>query len=76
MKYLYCIYDSRAQESSPPFMAHNDDVAMRMYNHTLRENPYSSDYRLYRVCDYDDTKMSVKAYDFPIEVFSEVKDVN
>lgn len=70
---LYTIYDRVAEDSSAPFAAVNDGVAMRQLKSLIREVPPADreEYRLYYLCDYDTSSMGVvMASDMmPAEVF-------
>lgn len=46
---LYCIYDKVAKTFNPPFVAENDDVANRSFQHGLKGNQFASDFDLYCV---------------------------
>lgn len=67
---MYCIYDKIAKLGAPPFVAVNDNVALRQFQNLMRENPLvnSDDYLLFKFGSYDDSKPLFVAYDEPIIV--------
>lgn len=52
--YLYAIRDLLAKEFGPPFVAKNDDVAMRQYAHFMSSEKtlIEADYRLHKLAKF------------------------
>lgn len=73
---LYTVYDSAAEDSSPPFLSKNDAVAYRSYTQFLSSVPKHlnpSDFKLYAIGEYDPSSMVVSPLPKPLIV--EVVDV-
>lgn len=73
MKKLYSIWDSKAEEFCPPFVAKNDKMASRMYLQSIKSIPYSDDMTLYCIGEFESEKKSfpcigVEPLLVPIEV--------
>lgn len=51
--YVYSIYDIKAEEYGPLFLAKNNDVAIRMIKNTIKDFIYPQDYDLYCVGNFD-----------------------
>lgn len=56
---MYALYDIKAGEAGPLFIAKTDEVAVRSVCHMLNETIYPEDYRLVHLGEYDAVKMSV-----------------
>ena len=56
---IYTIYDKKAEEAGPPFVAVNDSVAVRNVCLTLSDQLYPEDYELVQIGEYDSKAMSV-----------------
>lgn len=61
---LYSIYDLKAQTYAPPFVARNDEVAVRMILEACRDAriplaQYPADFQLRVVASWDDEKAVV-----------------
>lgn len=57
-KGLYSIYDSVAKEFAAPFIANNDDHALRLFNNALGQavkSGFSDDFELYKVAVFNVT---------------------
>lgn len=57
---LYCIYDSKAEQFSPPQVYHNDMLALRAFEGLVNDdktliNSYSEDFSLYYVGNLGDS---------------------
>lgn len=55
-KGLYSIYDSVAKEFAAPFMANNDDHALRLFNNALGQavkSGFSDDFELYKIAMFN-----------------------
>lgn len=50
---VYSIYDVKAKEYGPLFLAKNDDIAVRMIKTNLKDILYPQDYELYQVGCFD-----------------------
>lgn len=69
MSRLYVIYDRVAEESSPPFMARTDGVAVRMYLQSIQQNKLDiQDYWLYKIGCFNCEDMTLIAKDKPLRV--------
>lgn len=57
--YMYTIWDDIAKDSSPPFLAKNDDVAIRQLMTTLFKDELINinDYNVYKIGLYDTETM-------------------
>nr|QJB20320.1 MAG: nonstructural protein [Microvirus sp.] len=75
---LYCVLDRVAEESSPPFAAVNDGVAIREYRALLQQVAHvdKEAYRLYWVGECDTETMAVTGRDCPAEIVMEVIQYN
>ena len=75
---LYCVLDRVAEESSPPFAAINDGVALREYRALLQQVAHVDQeaYRLYWVGECDTETMAVTGRDCPAEIITEVIQYN
>lgn len=54
-KFLYTIYDSVLQEHAAPFMANNDQHALRMFERATADadkSGFGSDFHLIRLCKF------------------------
>lgn len=56
---MYTLYDIKAGEAGPLFIAKTDEVAVRSVCLSLNETIYPEDYRLVYLGEYDSVKMSV-----------------
>ena len=56
---IYTIYDKKAEEAGPLFIAVNDSVAVRNVCLTLSDQLYPEDYELVQIGEYDSKSMSV-----------------
>ena len=56
---MYTLYDIKAEEAGPLFIAKTDEVAVRSVCLTLNESLYPEDFRLVHLGEYDSCKMSV-----------------
>lgn len=66
MKNLYCVYDKVAGVYNAPFVAENDETAIRAFNHAMSNSPFSQDMSLYRLgVFHDDSDGSISALDKP-----------
>lgn len=68
---LYAVRDNVARIYFPPFMANNDDVAIRQFNFSCRDSKSSihqspDDYDLVRVGYYDQETGSIMSCDVDI----------
>jgi len=63
---IYTIYDSPAGQAGPPFLAVNDDIAIRKTAILLKDQLFVTDFRLYKIGEYDSETCTITA--------SEVKD--
>lgn len=55
-KILYTIYDSVLQEYAAPFMANNDQHALRMFDKVVADaakSGFGSDFHLIRLCKFN-----------------------
>jgi len=57
---LYCIYDSKAEQFSPPQVYHNDMLALRAFEGIVNDDKmlikkYPEDFTLYYVGNLDDS---------------------
>lgn len=55
-KYLYCSYDSVMKEFGIPFLANNDDHAMKIHDYSVskaKQAGYESEFELYRLCKFN-----------------------
>lgn len=50
---VYSVFDKKAEEFLPPFVCKNDAVAVRSFNHGLRETPFPKDHELYCLGEID-----------------------
>lgn len=57
---LYVIYDRVAMESNVPFLAKNDNQAVRMYEKALVDAPDAQDFILCDICSFDTETMAVE----------------
>lgn len=48
-KNLYSIWDKKAEEFAPPFIAKNDAMASRMFIHSVKNLPYLDDMQLFHI---------------------------
>lgn len=46
---MYSIYDVVAMRFNNPFVCESDEVANRSFQHSLKDNPFASDFDLYCV---------------------------
>lgn len=58
-KYLFAIYDKRAELFAPPFVSENENAARRLVLDALRDpstliSRYPEDFGLYRLCVFDE----------------------
>jgi hypothetical protein len=68
---LYSVKDVVAQEFSPPFLAKNDEVALRQFSQFLTslKGASHSDFKLFQVGFFSlDTGCTSSQDDFPVEV--------
>lgn len=75
MKKLYSIWDSKAEEFAPPFVAKNDKMACRMYLMSIKNIPYSDDMKLYCLGWYEPDNHAKPIHDVfeePVQVPIEV----
>lgn len=77
MKYLYCIYDSKAQFYHPPRYFYTDEEAIRTYaynvntpseNDMLHSN--AEDFILFRVGSFDEKTGKLEPEALPISIVS------
>lgn len=57
-KNLYSIYDTVAKEFAAPFMANNDDHAIRLFQNAIGQavkSGFSDDFELYKICGFNVT---------------------
>lgn len=54
MKNLYSVYDKVAGIYNPPFVAENDETAIRAFNNAMTKNPFSNDMALYKLGSFND----------------------
>lgn len=76
MKKIYSIWDSKAEEFAPPFVAKNDAMASRMFLQSIKNIPYADDMVLYCLGNYNSESQfspidSGNVVVVPIEVRSE-----
>lgn len=65
---VYSILDKTAEQYGPPFVAKNDNVALRMYNRLIEEErAVITDYELYRIAFFDNVSGSIGAVD-PVKI--------
>jgi len=74
---LYVIYDTVAEEASPPFSARNVAVAKRQFQQAMHSLPeyIVGDYQLLRVGTYMDSPVRLVGEYPPVNVEFEVADV-
>lgn len=66
---LYTIFDRRAEEAGPIFMAKNDSVAMRSFENLLNEEGVKQDeYKLLDLGVFDNEKCIITTKKDPEEV--------
>lgn len=68
IKRMFAIYDAKTQVYHPPFMAHNEQDAMRQVLEVISEgrnmiSKYPADYTLVEVGSFDDSKGIVTGSD-------------
>lgn len=73
---LYSMYDRVALESSQPFVAKNDGIALRIFTVSLRDSPAPGDFRLYCLGDWSPEHMKITPLEAPREVFGASEDEN
>lgn len=61
---IFTIYDEKAHAYLPPFVMHNDAMAIRVFGDCLNSNDHQfakhpHDYSLYRVGEFDDSSGTV-----------------
>ena len=56
---VYTLYDIKAEEAGPPFVALTDEVAVRNICLTLKDTLYPEDYKLMHIGIYDSHTMSL-----------------
>lgn len=56
---LYIMFDRVAEDASQPFVAVNDGIAKRIYDASLRDNPYGSDFRLFQIGELEGLDLHV-----------------
>lgn len=55
-KSLYSIYDTVAKEFAAPFMANNDDHALRLFSNAIGQavkSGFSDDFELFKICYFN-----------------------
>lgn len=55
-KFLYSIYDSVLQEHAAPFMANNDQHALRLFERAVADaekSGFGSDFHLIKLCSFN-----------------------
>lgn len=79
-KNLYSIRDLVAEEFAPPFVANNDNTAIRASIQSLTDNKimmsHISDYSLFNLCSFDENTGEIvpnPLYNTPIFMFSELE---
>ena len=73
---LYTIYDRIAEESSPPFLARTDGVAIRHYLAAMQNKDITpDDFWLYKIGGYDTADMRLQALTQPMRVLIKNKEV-
>ena len=72
----YSVYDKKAKLYNPPFVASNDDVAMRLAGQIFQSSKMFSehphDFVVYKICTFDNATGEVK--DLAPEVLCEFAD--
>lgn len=62
MKNLYVVYDKVSSVYNPPFIAENDETAIRSFNNAMEKHPFAEDMALYKVGTFnDDTDGAIEA---------------
>ena len=51
---LYSVYDKVAGKYNPPFVAENQQTAVRAFNNAMKNNPFKGDMALYVVGSFND----------------------
>jgi len=60
---IYTIFDSPAGQAGPPFLAVNDDIAIRKTAILLKDQLFVTDFRLYKIGEYDAGTATITAED-------------
>jgi len=60
---IYTIFDSPAGQAGPPFLAVNDDIAIRKTAILLKDQLFVTDFRLYKIGEYDSETATISAED-------------
>lgn len=54
MKNLYCVYDKVTGVYNPPFVAENNETAVRSFNNAMQKHPFAADMALYALGTFGD----------------------
>ena len=67
---IYSIYDTVAQVFNKPFTDINDATATRAFKDSVKDQPHSKDYCLYKLADYFDNNGSIQPLENPLKLIS------